>query len=704
MANYVVRTHAKHGKYVDIRDFKTATNTYNEAIAEALAAAHKEKAALYLTGTITITGAIEINAATKNVTGIFGDGMGKTKVLFTHKQTGVHNPESNATEPEKAGIWINGQNGKFVSDLSVQYKHTSATDFYRTGQSYFGKVSGIVVNDADHTLISKVEVSGANRAGVLFTSTSAISGGAKDNLINGKITATQLPTGDNNKIIDSNLHHNRVAGVMVAFQKSFTAENNTLAWNGHEKDGGTGYGISLMAGSYNNGVTITGNTTNHNYRKGIDSHDGNNVVIKNNTLNSDRMYGIAVENRQFSMDKVTIQNNTIKQDPSFRLTRDDNAGVPDANSDYIGYRAIKLENKAQDWQKFINPKAGVFDISNNTISNLTDGTGITRAIEARNNEKDVSYTLNILNNKITGTSADNLISVFGKSDNSRTAAVETGPGTGTIRIRDNTMTVTKTNAAPIYIEEKQNANRLHGSIIIDKNNLTIDQAEGATKAVAVSSNAATVAVTYNTFNVGGGQPSQPVIRTTGTSKSYKGQLTVADNKFDTDSPVAFENGDWLKTEQITPPRVISNTHSEAAGIVGNNGATVASVAALKKAALLTEAVSAGTTPDETALDDTPSAGTVPTADIGTTTVSQTASENIVINTGTLAAASGTDTPQAGSSGLAAGVLDSSNPVDLSNLGISTVEAIPTGTADQSYAASALAGSTVVQQEPAAVVL
>lgn len=704
MANYVVRTHAKHGKYVDIRDFKTATNTYNDAIKAALAAAHKEKAALYLTGTITITGAIEINAATKNVTGIFGDGMGKTKVLFTHKQTGVHNPESNATEPEKAGIWINGQNGKFVSDLSVQYKHTSATDFYRAGQSYFGKVSGIVVNDADHTLISKVEVSGANRAGVLFTSTSAISSGAKDNLANGKITASQLPTGDNNKIIDSNLHHNRVAGVMVAFQKSFTAENNTLAWNGHAKDGGTGYGISLMAGSYNNGVTITGNTTNHNYRKGIDSHDGNNVIIKNNTLNGDRMYGIAVENRLFSMDKITIQNNTIKQDPSFRLTRDDDAGVPDAGSDYIGYRAIKLENKAQDWQKFINPKAGVFDISNNTISNLTDGTGITRAIEARNNEKDVSYTLNISNNKVTGTSSDNLISVFGKSDNSHTAAIETGPGAGNIRIIGNNMSVTKTNAAPIYVEEKQNINRLNGSVVIDSNTLKINQAEGATKAVTVENNAATVAITNNTFNVGGGQPSQPVIRATGTSKSYKGRLTVVDNVFDTDSPAAFENGDWLKTEQITPLRVISNTHSEAAGIVGNNGATVASVAALKKAALLTEAVSAGTTPDESVLDGTPSAGTIPTADIGTTTVSQTASENIVVNTGTLAAASSADTPQAGSSGLAADVLDSSNPVDLSNLGISAVEAIPAGTADQSYAASALAGSTVVQEEPAAVVL
>lgn len=703
MANYVVRTHAKHGKYVDIRDFKTAANTYNEAIAAALDAAHNEKAALYLTGTIAITDAVEINETVKNVTGIFGDGMGKTKILFTHKQTGVHNSENNATEPEKAGIWINGQNGKFVSDLSVQYKHTATTDFYRTGQSYFGKINGIVVNDADHTLISKVEVSGANRAGVLFTSTGAISGGAKDNLINGKITAAQLPTGDNNKIVDSNLHHNRVAGVMVAFQKSFTAENNTLAWNGHEKDGGTGYGISLMAGSYNNGITITGNTTDHNYRKGIDSHDGNNIVIKNNILNGDRMYGISVENRQFSMDKITIQNNIIQQDPSFRLTRDDNIGIPGAHSDYIGYRAIKFENKAQDWQKFINPKAGVFDIGNNTISNLTDGTGITRAIEARNNEKDVSYTLSIHNNKITGTSSDNLIGVFGKSDNSRTTAVETGPGIGNVRIINNDMSVAKTSAAPIYIEEKQNADRLHGSVLINNNTLKINQAEGATKAVTIESNASTVSITNNTFSVGGGRPFQPVIRTIGTSKSYKGQLTVADNSFNTDSPAAFENGDWLRTDQINVPRIISNTHSEAAGIVNNNGATVASVA-LKKAALQTAAVSAGTTPDETALNGTPSAGTVPAPDIGTTTVSQTSSENIVINTGSLAAANGTDTPQAGNSGLAAEVLDNSSTVDLSRLGIGTVEAIPTGPADHNYGVSALAGSTVIQEEPATVVL
>lgn len=697
MSNYTVRIHAKHGKYVDIRDFKTAANTYNDAVKAALAAAHKEKAALYLTGTITISGAIEIGGTTKNVTGIFGDGMGKTKVLFTHTQTGEHNPNSNATEPEKAGIWINNQNGKFVSDLSVQYKHTNAGDFYRAGKSYFGKVSGIVVNDADNTLISKVEVSGANRAGVLFTSTSAVSGGAKSNLINGKITEAQLPTGDNNKIIDSNLHHNRVAGVMVAFQKNFTAENNTLAWNGHVKDGGTGYGIALMAGSYNNGVTIAGNTTDHNYRKGIDSHDGNNVVIKNNTSNGDRMYGIAVENRQFSMNKITIQNNTITQDKNFRLASDDDRGVSGANRDYTGYRAIKLENKAQDWQKFINPKAGVFEISGNTIQNLTDNHGITRAIEARNNEKDVSYTLNILNNKISGTSADNLISVFGKSDNSETKnVIETGPGTGTIRIRSNTATVTKTTAAPIYIEEQHAANRLHGSIVIDKNTLNINHAEGATKAVSVSGNAATVAVTYNTFNVDGGKPSQPVIRASGTSKSYKGKITIADNTFDTDSPTAFENGDWLKLEQINN-HVISNQHSEAVGIVGNNGTTVAAVTQLK-AALASAAPSAGSTPDESATGTPAAAGSTPLADIGTTTVSSTASENIVVNTNALPAAASAAEPAGGTSGL----LDSGNAINLGNLGISTVETVSGGTESASYDTLMPAAATV--QEDTAVAL
>ncbi|TFV05605.1 right-handed parallel beta-helix repeat-containing protein, partial [Bacillus stratosphericus] len=227
-----------------------------------------------------------------------------------------------------AGILIDGQSNKTIADLSVKYTHP---DFYRFGQSYFGKVNGIVVNDADNTLISKVEVSGANRAGVFFTSTHTLqpdpqgSQGRtyKARLIRGEVDETyeNLPLGENNRIIDSNLHHNRVAGVLLAYQKNFIADNNVMSWNGHEKDGGTGYGIASMAGSYNYGITFRNNTTDHNYRKGLDVHDGDNIVIENNVSIGDRLYGIGVYNRQFTMDTVNVSNNTVIADPEFRLAQ-----------------------------------------------------------------------------------------------------------------------------------------------------------------------------------------------------------------------------------------------------------------------------------------------------------------------------------------------------------------------------------------------
>ena len=121
-------------------------------------------------------------------------------------------------------------------------------------------------------------------------------------------TYENLPLGENNRLIDSHLHHNRVAGALVSYQKDFVADNNYLAWNGHEADGGTGYGITAMAGSYNFGVTFTNNTTDHNYRKGLDVHDGNDILIANNTAIGDRLYGIAVYNRQFTW--ITSKSST----------------------------------------------------------------------------------------------------------------------------------------------------------------------------------------------------------------------------------------------------------------------------------------------------------------------------------------------------------------------------------------------------------
>ena len=257
-------------------------------------------------GTYYISDQIVINGNNSGVKGIFGSGMGKTLITFDKAQVGVFNPNTNHDDIRAfAGILVDGQSHKTIANLSVKYTNP---DFYRKGLSYFGKVSGILVNDADHTLISKVEVSGVNRAGVMFTSTDALVREAgksqtyKARVQSGEINEQydHLPLGENNRIVDSYLHHNRVAGAMVGYQKNFVGEGNRLEWNGHEADGGTGYGMTAMAGSYNYGITFRNNTTDHNYRKGLDVHDGTGIVIENNVLNGDRLYGIAAYNRQFS--------------------------------------------------------------------------------------------------------------------------------------------------------------------------------------------------------------------------------------------------------------------------------------------------------------------------------------------------------------------------------------------------------------------
>ena len=237
------------------------------------------------------------------------------------------------------------------------------------GLSYFGKVNGILVNDADNTLISKVEVSGANRAGVMFTSTASLETEKghkltfKERVQSGEIDEKYeaLPLGENNRIVDSYLHHNRVAGALIGFQQNFIGEGNRLDWNGHEADGGTGYGMAVAAGSYNYGITYRKNTTNHNYRKGLDVHDGTGIVIEDNVLTGDRLYGIAAYNRQFSMDKVKITGNTIIQDPSFRLNVDDDLG-----KHYHMYSGIQVQTNTQ-YKDLHSADKGYFDISDNVI-------------------------------------------------------------------------------------------------------------------------------------------------------------------------------------------------------------------------------------------------------------------------------------------------------------------------------------------------
>ncbi|OSI16220.1 hypothetical protein BWD09_07715 [Neisseria dentiae] len=564
---YRVYEHPQYGKYIDAAEFGTDPSGQTDSLAAinaALAAAHKENAAVYLSGSLYISNQIVLNKANSGVTALFGDGMGKTTISFDKAQTGVFNSDTNEDDIRAfAGILIDGQSNKTIADLSVKYTNP---DFYRTGQSYFGKVNGILVNDADNTLISKVEVSGANRAGVFFTSTqtlqkdpdSANGRTYKARLIRGEVDETyeNLPLGENNRIVDSNLHHNRVAGVLLAYQKDFTADGNTMSWNGHEADGGTGYGIASMAGSYNYGITYTNNTTDHNYRKGLDVHDGDDIVIENNTSIGDRLYGIAVYNRQFTMDTVKINNNTIIADPDFRLAQDDNAGLK-----YFGYAGIHMQTNTQ-LRDLRSSDTGHFEISGNTIENLDVYQNATQTygIEFRNHEPNMHYTLDITGNTIEGASTKYAIAVINNTKN--TTLGTNGQGSGTINVVDNTIDIDRIpkGTMPVFIIEENNSGQLRGEVTVSGNSLTIrEQSDGTIEGVQMIGNAETYRVTDNTFEIHGTMD-KPVISLLGRAGSEIPELFVSGNDITTDLTGNLYRS-WIERNTVVDVYADNNTHN-----------------------------------------------------------------------------------------------------------------------------------------------
>lgn len=258
-----------------------------------------------------------------------------------------------------------------------------------------------------------------------------------------------LYLGEGNRILDSHLHHNRGGGIFVAFQQNFEAKGNTLARNGHEADGGTGYGIALIGGTYNDGITITGNTTDHNYRKGIDVHDGNNMLIEDNILSGDRLYGIAAVARTFAMRNVVIRDNDITFDPAFHAFTDDD--TPD-NAGYNDYLGIELQTNYEG-SNHASRENAAFTISGNTLRGLNDysadpGSTIS-AIRFGHHENDqMPYTLNMRNNTASGNSADNFIHIRNQS---------TAPGD--ITLMDNHATFSGT-ARGIILEGISNGSRI----------------------------------------------------------------------------------------------------------------------------------------------------------------------------------------------------------------------------------------------------
>ena len=612
-SNTKVYEDATYGKYVKATDFGLDTTgkvEASDALQKALKAANEVEggAAVMVSGNVLLKKTLVIDENYANVKGLIGSGPSRnnTKILFNKKQDGEHDPETNLTDNRyESAILIQNQKDFTVGRLTVEHTYDSSdytkdNEFYRKGKSYFGRSNGIYVNDSSNVTINDVRAMKFNRAGVFFSSSKAT---AQEYDASGRpiryssisekvsnevksIGDPDVPIMDGNKVTNSFLHNNRVAGVMFGYQRNFVVDNNILSYNGHVLDGGTGYGAASMAGSYNDGITYTGNYTNYNYRKGLDIHDGNKILIENNVSLGDRLNGIEVYNRANPMTDVIIRNNKVTQDPNSKLENDD-----DDPARYRGYTAISIltNEKNHKWTKPLDK--GRYVISNNTIEDLTksfeNGQLGTFGILFRNNESSNDYSLNIEGNTITGDSTDYIISV--NNNTAQASRGVEGGGSGDITISRNKIEVDDIKQLPIYINDdttyvasvidrttgkrvnkvtKVPFTKTRGSINIDNNELTVSKIKSRWKnAVAIeSTNAASIDVNSNTFKYKDNEPWQRYDVTRKTDgrvikdimQAFFGinrlndtvKVTATDNKFIADTPnkngfFRLYNGDWV---------------------------------------------------------------------------------------------------------------------------------------------------------------
>ena len=612
-SNTKVYEDATYGKYVKATDFGLDTTGKVEAsdsLQKALKAANEVEggAAVMVSGNVLLRKTLVIDENYANVKGLIGSGPSRnnTKILFNKKQDGEHDPETNLTDNRyESAVLIQNKNNFTVGRLTVEHAYDSSdytkdNEFYRKGKSYFGRSNGIYVNDSSNVTINDVRAMKFNRAGVFFSSSKAteqqydasgrpIRYSSISEKVSNEVKSIgdpDVPIMDGNKVTNSFLHNNRVAGVMFGYQRNFVVDNNILSYNGHVLDGGTGYGAASMAGSYNDGITYTGNYTNYNYRKGLDIHDGNKILIENNVSLGDRLNGIEVYNRANPMTDVIIRNNKVTQDPNSKLENDD-----DDPARYRGYTAISIltNEKNHKWTKPLDK--GRYVISNNTIEGLTkpfeNGQLGTFGILFRNNESSNDYSLNIEGNTITGDSTDYIISV--NNNTAQASRGVEGGGSGDITISRNKIEVDDIKQLPIYINDdttyvasvidrttgkrvnkvtKVPFTKTRGSINIDNNELTVSKIKSRWKnAVAIeSTNASTIDVNSNTFKYKDNEPWQ---RYNVTRKSdgavikdimqaFFGinrlndsvKVTATDNKFIADTPnkngfFRLYNGEWV---------------------------------------------------------------------------------------------------------------------------------------------------------------
>lgn len=489
-----------------VNNYLTEGVSFSDAMDKALQEAHNQNDfVLVQEGEYKIDRPIKMTSTLyPNCRGIIGVDRKKVKIWTDRPQVKDWDPETNLTDARNdALILVERLNDKVISALTLQYKG----EFYRPGVTYFGAVNGIYLEHTNHCKVSNVEVSGCNRAGVFLNTTDVgIVNYAKAGTMANKHYYEGLHPKDmglpkGNVVTNCILHHNRVAGVLACWQLDFLAKGNHCYRNGHEKDGGTGYGITMSSGTVNSNYLIEKNLAEYNYRKGLDVHDGWDGVITDNQVYCNRFHGIAVEHRGYPGKNCIITKNDIDFDPEFRLERDDN--VPEGRElnlkqDYYQQRAIRIELMPQEFQKWGNQvRDPRYVVEGNKVRGLShDGRGEHRVIELINKNKspDVLPNWFIRDNDIKCGKVDYIL--FMDSPN-------TVPnGLGNVTIERNRFIAENVVVVPITIQESAKLKFGEDRAIKFENNvLEVTQFNAGAKAVHYHGTAKTYSVRNNTFDL-----------------------------------------------------------------------------------------------------------------------------------------------------------------------------------------------------------
>ena len=540
--------HAELGRCVAAVDFGVVASPEADntaALTAALMAAHEERAALLLPeGTIHLRRQLRIAAATRtregvdpaafqDVTGLVGSGMGRTRITFDWSQEGVYDQNRNPDDARKwAGILIEGLTGFTVADLTIEYLHRTDADFYRPAYTYWGIINGICLNDASSCVVDGVEATGCNRAGVFFTSLEV---GITDTW--NAVTTHRLPieearTCDDNTVRDCFLHHNRVAGCLFGYQRRFVAEGCRTARNGHPLDGGTGYGLGGLGGSYNLGVTYRRCLCDHDYRKGLDTHEGNDLLMEDNLVVGARLYGIGTSGDAFPLERAAFRRNVIVCDPAFRLEQDDGdtRGEEPPNL-YDGWNAINLlPNISNDKLDLRTKGPGRFEFTDNVIMGIDvyRDAAATYGIVIRNREPTMDYELTVSGNLMSGRSIKSAVTVVNETIRKDGSP---GLGSGTILIEGNRVaaqSMAGIASALFYVAERSHDGTLRGRVRIADNNVLILDRKDNGPVMDIIGNATVYEIEGNVMTTRGA-PSGTAITLRGEGKDARPTARVRRN-------------------------------------------------------------------------------------------------------------------------------------------------------------------------------